>query len=138
MTAIKTTVRNRRIGYRPRHLMLLCLPSVALVLVLGVWLLWPRSAINLQNAARIQKGMTPDEVARILGGPPRDETLGDVWTFENSSDADLLQGRQAEWIGPDCAVWITFTDGRVSAIRPGARHVHTETLLNTARHWLVF
>ncbi len=44
-----------------------------LVLGGGVWMLWPRTAITRENAAKIQVGMTLEEVEAILGGPARNE-----------------------------------------------------------------
>src|SRR6266478_2347267 len=62
---------------RTRRLLLLALATVA-VLVAGVCLLWPQSAITRENAEMIWEGMTLAEVEAILGGPARDETTGPV------------------------------------------------------------
>src|SRR5260370_30931418 len=43
---------------------------------LGGWLLWPRTAITPENAAKIREGMTLLEVEAILGGPGRNESTG--------------------------------------------------------------
>jgi hypothetical protein len=48
----------------------------AVASAIGVWVLWPRTAINQANFACIHNGMTMEEVDPILGGPPRDETTG--------------------------------------------------------------
>jgi outer membrane protein assembly factor BamE (lipoprotein component of BamABCDE complex) len=61
-----------------RRLLLFALIAVAVVLAVGVWLLWPRTAITRENAAKIQAGMTLAEVEAILGGPARDEMTGRV------------------------------------------------------------
>jgi hypothetical protein len=60
---------------RPRCLLLLTMVVIAMV-ASGVWMFWPRSAITRANAARIQVGMTVEEVEAILGGPARDESTG--------------------------------------------------------------
>ena len=44
-------------------------------LALGWWL-WPRSAINRQNAASIAVGIGRKEVETLLGGPERDDSSG--------------------------------------------------------------
>jgi hypothetical protein len=51
-------------------------PLAVAALVVGMWLLWPRTAITRENAAKIQAGMTLAEVEAILGGPARDEATG--------------------------------------------------------------
>jgi hypothetical protein len=59
-----------------RHrLLLFGLPTIA-GLAVGVWLLWPRTAITRENAAKLHVGMTLEEVETILGGPARDESTG--------------------------------------------------------------
>jgi len=57
----------------------LLLGSAAVVVVglaIGVWTLWPRTAITEENAAKLRPGMTLAEVEAILGGPARIETTG--------------------------------------------------------------
>jgi hypothetical protein len=63
---------------RPRRRLFLALGVVACLLLVGggAWLLWPRSAITRENAARIEIGMTLAEVEAILGGAARDESTG--------------------------------------------------------------
>jgi hypothetical protein len=56
---------------RTRLLLLFGLPAGLTVLAVGVWLLWPRTAITPENAAKIQVGMPLPEVEAILGGPQR-------------------------------------------------------------------
>src|SRR5882724_3097118 len=50
---------------------LLVFGPLASLLVLGMRSAWPRTAITRANAARVQKGMTLDQVEAILGGPAR-------------------------------------------------------------------
>jgi hypothetical protein len=57
-----------------RHRLLL--PSLLACLAMLAVVLWPRTAITRENAAKIQAGMTLPEVAALLGGPARDEGMG--------------------------------------------------------------
>ena len=67
-----------------RHrLLLIGLPGAFVVLGVGAWVLWPRTAITRENAAKIVKGMTLGEVEALLGGPERIET-----TAPTEGDAD--------------------------------------------------
>ena len=50
-----------------RRLLLFALLAGLLVLGVGVWLLWPRTAITRENAGKIQVGMTLAEVEAIFG-----------------------------------------------------------------------
>jgi hypothetical protein len=62
---------------RPRRrFLVLAVVGTAVALAVGVWLIRPRTAITVENAARIQPGMTLAEVEAILGGPARDERTG--------------------------------------------------------------
>jgi hypothetical protein len=74
---------------RTRRLVLLTLPAGPAVALVAAWLLWPRTAITRENAARIQLGMTLAEVEEILGGPARDESGGKlVGDVDGKGDAD--------------------------------------------------
>jgi hypothetical protein len=57
-----------------RRLLILAVAGTVVMLAVGAWLFWPRTAITRENAAKIQRGMTLAEVEAILGGPARDET----------------------------------------------------------------
>jgi hypothetical protein len=73
---------------RLRLLVLVVVGAVAAVAI-GVWLLWPRTALTRENAAKIQVGMTLTEVEAILGGPARDESGGKlVGDVDGEGDAD--------------------------------------------------
>src|SRR5438270_30783 len=62
-----------------RRLLLFGLPAALVLVGVGVWALWPRqSLITVENAARIRQGMMSEEVEAILGGPPRDESTGQL------------------------------------------------------------
>jgi hypothetical protein len=80
---------------RNRRLLFGLLAGVTVAVSLAVWMLWPRSAITCENAAKIQKGMTLAEVEAILGGAARDESTG------------LLQQPDSERDGND-RTWIYF------------------------------
>jgi hypothetical protein len=51
---------------------------VAVLVLIGLGLLWPATAITRENAARIQVGMTLAEVEALLGGPDRIDTTAPV------------------------------------------------------------
>jgi len=49
-----------------RRMLLLGVLAIAVVLAVGVWRLWPQTAITLENYERINDGMTRAEVETIL------------------------------------------------------------------------
>jgi hypothetical protein len=61
---------------RSRRLLILAAAGAAVVLAVGVWRLWPRTAITRENAVKIRDGMTLEEVEALLGGSARDESTG--------------------------------------------------------------
>jgi hypothetical protein len=50
-------------------------------------LLWPRTAITPENAAKVREGMTREEVEAILGGPERDEYGGPLLADSTPEEA---------------------------------------------------
>jgi hypothetical protein len=78
---------------RRRYVLLLTLPTVAAALAVGVWLLWPRTVITRENAAKIQARMTLPEVEAILDGPARDETTAPVTADLDESEPEALARR---------------------------------------------
>jgi hypothetical protein len=72
-----------------RRYLLLGLLTACVVLGVSLWLLWPRSAINEDNYARIEVGMALDEVEAILGGPARDESTGPLVSRARTDDDDM-------------------------------------------------
>jgi hypothetical protein len=88
--------------------LILSLVAVVVVLSVGVWLLWPCTAITRANAAKIQNGMTRVEVLTLLGGPPRDESTGPLG-LDHPEEADsdpMHQARLRQWI--DCTLRADF------------------------------
>ncbi len=77
---------------RSRHFLFLSLVSVVVALAVGLWLLWPRTAITRENAAKIKVGMTLAEVESILGGPDRDEGTGTFIYTDESREWDGARG----------------------------------------------
>jgi len=62
------------------------------------------SKVTQENFARIQNGMTEQEVAAILGSPT-----------ESSSGSLLgLSGTSSKWIGGDAVIAISFVNGKVA------------------------
>jgi hypothetical protein len=108
---------------RTRRLLIALPLAVALSLAVA-WLLWPRTAITRENAARIQEGMTLAEVEAILGGPAREE----------GGRYPVIMGRkETQWSTPDLLVCVTFGDDeRVWAVQV----FHDDGLLAMLRRWL--
>jgi|SRR5882724_6685651 len=74
-----------------RRLLLFGLLAGVLALGVGGWMLWPRSAITRENAAKVQTGMTLAEVESILGGPERDESTGRLEQDGSNDDPSRLE-----------------------------------------------
>jgi hypothetical protein len=97
---------------------LVALTLLLFLLLLGsiTWLRWlPRTDITRANAARIENGMTLEQVEAILGGAPRDESTGIL-------DPDLKMGggpdmRSREWRSDEVIIHLMFDrDGLVNSI----------------------
>lgn len=135
-----------------RRLLLFAPPTALLLLGIGVWALWPRTAITRENAAKVQAGMTCAEVEQILGGPARDDSTGPVAPDNQAPDndtefvlrplvIDLAFGagtpRPREWRSDETVVLVQFdADGHVTMwhyfdTRPTHRHP-----LALLRRWL--
>ena len=75
----------------------------ALVLI-AVLLLAACSKVTQENFARIQDGMSEQEVAAILGSP------------SESSSASVLgiSGTSSEWAGSDAVITVRFVNGKLA------------------------
>jgi hypothetical protein len=122
------------------------------------WLLWPRTAITRENAAKIQVGMTMAEVEAILGGPARDEMTGpcvpDLTEEERGRAGPSRMSEQRRidllvataptaavpwprWRSDRVAVVVLFdTDGRVSDCLSFPVRRVDEGPLDRLRRWL--
>jgi hypothetical protein len=120
---------------RSRRLVLFGLPAGLAVLAFAAWLLWPRTAITRENAAKIQQGMTLAEVQAVLGEPadPRGEDSA-LWPDDViPAGSRLVVGRF--WVGDDVLVVVAFDrGGRVEAVRVLGRA--RVTLADRLRRWL--
>jgi hypothetical protein len=86
---------SRTIGTMTRRVLLMFgLLSIAALGLAGFWLLWPSSAINRENAAKIRDGMSLAEVEAILGGPARDDSTGPVMADLHDDDGRPLTERE--------------------------------------------
>lgn len=128
------------------------LACLALLALLGLWWLTPRSAINRTNFEAIRGGMSEAEVERLLGGPEGDYRTGEVeydlagglWELDNVMSApEVIRGeirvRLATWQGDEGIVSLFFDDeGRVLAtmFRDGRRTSFDPLAL--LRRWLKF
>src|SRR6516165_4093286 len=108
-----------------RRLLLLTLSGLAVLLPIGMWLLWPSTGITRRNAARIQTGMTFEEVEQILGGSARDERTGFTRLdthFPHPQEASRLRSRSIIiglaangegahiWHSDQVSILVEFTD----------------------------
>ena len=93
---------------------ILCLSSVSLIaVVIGAWLLVPRSRINLENFKRIKEGMSQTEIEALFGGPSGDYTNWPHPKRINQLVALVLQGNNDDmvhhiWLGEEGLVKVVF------------------------------
>jgi hypothetical protein len=87
--------------------------TTALIVSLVAVCLTGRSAITRENAAKIQHGMTLEEVEAILGGPERENPWVAETVFWPSRTLLVVCDRRAEWISREAAIAVGFRDGRV-------------------------
>src|SRR5437868_999234 len=96
-----------------RRLLLLALPVALVLLGVGAWVLWPRTAITVENGDRIREGMTRAEVESILGGPERIEATGPV-KYGNGA-AERTHAQPGMWMSDHALILMHFDDaGQVS------------------------
>jgi hypothetical protein len=111
---------------RRRLLLFGMIATFAVVLVSGICLLWPQtpSAINRENAAKIQPGMTLEEVEAILGGSARHDFAG------------LVSSDSAAPLGADAAAARRFSEqappNAVRFLRWGSETVTIDVLFDDA------
>jgi hypothetical protein len=93
---------------------ILCISSVSLIaVVVGAWLLVPRSRINLENFKQIKEGMSQGEVEALFGGPPGDYANWPHPKRINQFVALVLQGNDDDmvhrfWLGEEGVVKVVF------------------------------
>jgi len=133
--------------------------ALAVVLALGAWVFWPRSAITRENAEKIAEGMTRADVEAILGGPARDETTGPV-VLDRYDDPDVVEQRAAlyehllveslrnqaagvrfpqpaEWHSNQVSILVHFNrEGCVTDCTSMPRRSKDESPLDMLRRWL--
>jgi hypothetical protein len=127
-------------SFRRRRLLVLAVLGAAVALAGGAWLLWPRpaitTAITLENAAKIQQGMTLAEVEAILGGPPRNETeaVGIVVNFPEGFGG--FEPGALLWNSDTTICAVLFDrNGRVISHNAFAAHPY-ESTFDRLRRWL--
>lgn len=131
--------------------------GLATVVVVGGWVVWPRSsAICKENYHRITVGMSLSQVEDILGGPARDESFGTLLVQVNdtpSAKDSPLKGEQQrffrrsvlrregvsskEWISNQAAVWVGF-DAEGSAVSRSFLVVYREPQWDDILRWFGF
>jgi hypothetical protein len=90
-----------------------------MLLAVGGWVL-PHTAITPGNAARIEVGMTLQQVEEILGGPARDESTREL-------DVDECSVGLAQWVHQHCQempIAERFSFGRLWVSDGGMIDVH--------------
>ena len=122
---------------RRRVLLFGSVASVA-ALAFGLWALQaPPSAISVQNAAKIKKGMTVAEVEAILGGQARDESTGPT---EVDGEGYGSVGEAGGWWASDyadiCVTYDSDSDSRVEAVMWTPMRPRSQGVLDTIRRWL--
>jgi hypothetical protein len=119
-----------------RRKLLVALAGLAVVVAVGVVVLWPREdRVTRENRDRLKKGTTKAEVETILG-PPGDYRTGRgeedwgegtsrripdpggvPWGWIKSPDLDMGRsqtGEQAHWVSDSVRIWVVMDDtGRV-------------------------
>jgi hypothetical protein len=107
---------------RLRRFLFFSLAAAVVGLAVGVWLLWPCTAITRDNVAKIRKGMTRAEVEAILGGPARNE--------ENDDEEGVPMRVMGPWQGTKGNHFFSdFQEGEVLG-------VPRSTLVGDTNHWI--
>jgi hypothetical protein len=76
----------------------------ALIAAAALVLLVACSKVTQENFARVQDGMTEQEVAALLGAP----------TESNSVNVLGVSGTTSHWVAGDAAITIRFVNGKVA------------------------
>jgi hypothetical protein len=135
-----------------RRVLLFGLPAATVAGLLVAWLLWPRTAITQENAARIEPGMTLAEAEALLGGPARCDATGpynvnpadfagDPWCPRQEEaltrkDGEVI-GWQRSWATDNTLVVVRFDRGnRVTEVVYGPVTPVQRDLLRLIRRWL--
>jgi hypothetical protein len=119
-----------------RRVLLFGLLAGLLALGAGVWLLWPRTAITRENAAKIRDGMTLTEVEAILGGPATGQPTRSWITFPDpvgwKSRRHSDENPSFWWCTDEIHIGVTVTgNGQLTSCR--CWNVRNESLLDNLR-----
>jgi hypothetical protein len=109
-----------------RRKLLVALAGLAVVVTVGVVVLWPRpDRVTPENYACIRLGMSRAEVYALLG-PPGDYATGDTKASDLPNPprlADLLHAASLpEWVGDRAAIGVYF-DGAGNVAYAECRHL---------------
>jgi hypothetical protein len=128
-----------------RRLLVFGLLATLTGLGLGGWLLWPRTAITRENAAKIKRGRTLAEVEAILGGPARNESTGSVEKDVDDEPPRVTAPRLPRadewtgyaWLSDNVQVLLIFdADERAIGIEAHPMRRIPETTLEMLCRWL--
>ena len=78
-----------------------------LVFALGLLVLVACSKVTQENFAKVQEGMSEQEVIALLGTP----------TESNSVNVLGISGTSSRWVGGDAEITIRFVNGQVALKR---------------------
>jgi hypothetical protein len=78
-----------------------------LVFALGLLVLVACSKVTQENFAKVQDGMSEQEVIALLGSP----------TESNSVNVLGISGTSSRWVGGDAEITIRFVNGQVALKR---------------------
>jgi hypothetical protein len=125
-----------------RRLLLALLAVLAVAAVFAAMAPPQPSAITRDNEARILEGMTMDELAAILGGPPRDESTGptdldpDGFTQARVHAPAPNGSPISEWFSDEVMIRVAFdARGRAEWISSCPLR-RTYGIQPTLQHWL--
>ncbi len=128
---------------RPRRLLFLSLAAVVVGLVVGAWLLWPRTLTH-KDAEGIREGMTLAEVEAILRGPADVQA---TWITVSHQDKGIISRDVKLWYCVDVTDHSAYVDANCICVSfdrngevIGVSHIHhrPETFFAMLRRWLGF
>ena|SRR6266849_1686154 len=131
------TPRRPLLTRRPVWVMLLLL----LVTLFGVRALLPTRRLHVENFGRVRPGMTREEVAALLGGPPGHygSNLGSI-AMSLEYEGPGPQAQEVDWTDDDNQLEVFFGgDGRVLSTHKRAgyhRGPLSDDIIGAVKRWL--
>jgi hypothetical protein len=125
--------------------------GIMATLATGLWLVWPRTAITRENAAKIRNGMSLADVQALLGGPARDDSTSRLMFADGPGQLITINGKvplendapfpaYREWISDTVIVTVIFDENGLVDPENGAKVCEVrpvpEALVEKLRRWL--